>query len=295
VFTAEGQSVDEVDRNPALNLESVHAGYFATFQVPLVRGRSFTHDDREGAPNVAIVSEDVAARTWPGQDPIGKRLKFGRPDSTEAWRTVVGVAKPTRYRELAEPRPTLYLPAPQFIVAAKTLVLRTALPLARVAELARAGVAAVDPGTRVTRIASFGELAAAPLAKPRFNAFLIGIFGLAALLLAAIGLYAVMAAHVRQRYAELGVRMALGATAGDVRRLVLGEGLRLALAGATIGTAGALAAGRALRALLFGVTPLDPLSLVGAVALLVAAACLACYLPARRATRLDPLVVLRSL
>jgi len=295
VFTAEGQSLDEVERNPALNLESVHAGYFATFQVPLVRGRAFTRDDRQGTPEVAIVSEDLAGRTWPGQDPIGKRLKFGRPDSKEAWRTVVGVAKPTRYRELAKPRPTLYLPAPQFIVAARTLVLRTTLPLARVAELARAGVAAVDPGTRVTRLASFAEHAARPLARPRFNAFLIAVFGLSALLLAAIGLYAVMAAHVRQRYAELGVRMALGATARDVRRLVLGEGLRLAVAGAAVGMAGALAAGRALRALLFGVTPLDPWSLLGAVALLVAAAALACYLPARRATKLDPLAVLRSL
>ena len=295
VFSAFGQSLESVERNPALNLEAVHPTYFSTFQVPLVRGRAFTHDDREGAPDVAIVSEDLAARTWPGLDPIGKRLKFGRPDSKEAWRTVVGVARPTRYRELAEPRPTLYLPAPQFMVSARTLVLRTTLPLARVAELARASVAAVDPGTRVTRLRSFTELAAAPLARPRFNAFLIGAFGLSALLLAAIGLYAVMAAHVRQRYAELGVRMALGATAGDLRRLVLGEGLRLAIAGAVIGMAGAVAAGRVLRSLLFGVTPLDPLSLLGAAALLIAAAALACDLPARRAMRLDPLVVLRDL
>jgi predicted permease len=295
VFSAFGQSLESVERNPALNLEAVHPTYFSTFQVPLVRGRAFTHGDREGTPDVAIVSEDLAARTWPGQDPIGKRLKFGRPDSKEPWRTVVGVARPTRYRELAEPRPTLYLPAPQFMVSATTLVVRTTLPLARVAELARACVAAVDPATRVTRLRSFAEHAAGPLARPRFNAFLIGVFGVSALLLAAIGLYAVMAAHVRQRYAELGLRMALGATAGDVRRLVLGEGLRLAAAGAVIGMAGAVAAGRILRTLLFGVTPLDPLSLLGAVALLVAAAALACYLPARRATRLDPLVVLRDL
>jgi len=294
-FTAEGQSFESVERNPVLNLEAVHPTYFSTFQVPLPRGRAFTHDDREGAPDVAIVSEDLAARAWPGQDPIGKRLKFGRPDSNEAWRTVVGVASPTRYRELAEPRPTLYLPAPQFMVSARTLVLRTTLPLARVAELARAGVAAADPGTRVTRLASFSELAAAPLARPRFNAFLIGVFGLSALLLAAVGLYAVMAAHVRQRYSEIGVRMALGASATDVRRLVLAEGLRLAGAGALLGLFGALVATRALRGLLFGVQALDPLSLVGAALLLVAAAALACYLPARRATKLDPLAVLRSL
>jgi predicted permease len=295
VFTAEGQGLESVEKNPALNLEAVHAGYFSTFAVPLLRGRTFTRDDRSGAPDVAIVSEDLAARTWPGQDPIGKRVKFGRPDSKEAWRTVVGVVRPTRYRELAEPRPTLYLPASQFIDEAHILVLRSALPLARVAELARASVRAVDPSLQVTRVTPFAELAAAPLARPRFNAFLIGVFGVAALLLAAVGLYAVMAAHVRQRYAELGVRMALGATAADVRRLVLGEGLRLAALGAALGAAGAIAAGRVLRGLLFGVQPLDPLALVGAALLLAVVAALACYLPAWRATKLDPLVVLRAL
>ena len=295
VFTAEGQGLESVEKNPALNLEAVHTGYFSTFAVPLLQGRTFTHDDRSGAPEVAIVSEDLAARTWPGQDPLGKRLKFGRPDSKEVWRTVVGVVRPTRYRELAEPRPTLYLPASQFIDEAQILVLRSALPLSRVAELARAGVRAVEPSLQVTRVTPFAELAAAPLARPRFNAFLIGVFGLSALLLAAIGLYAVMAAYVRQRYSEIGVRMALGATASDVRRLVLGEGLRLAVTGAAIGTLGAIAAGRVLRGLLFGVQPLDPVALAGAAVLLALVAALACYLPARRAMRLDPLVVLRDL
>jgi predicted permease len=294
-FTAEGQGVAQAESNPSLNLESVHSGYFSTFAVPLLRGRVFTRDDRSGAPDVAIVSEDLAAHTWPAQDPIGKRLKFGRPDSKDPWRTVVGVVRPTRYRELAEPRPTLYLPAAQFIDEAHILVLRSTLPLSRVAELARASVRAVEPSLLVTRITPFAELAATPLARPRFNAFLIGVFGLSALLLAAIGLYAVMAAHVRQRYSEIGIRMALGASATDVRRLVLAEGLRLAGAGALIGLFGALVATRALRGLLFGVQALDPLSLLGAALVLVAAATLACYLPARRATKLDPLAVLRSL
>jgi putative ABC transport system permease protein len=294
-FTAEGQSLDSVEKNPALNLEAIHAGYFSTFGVPILRGRTLTRDDRSGAPEVAIVSEDLAVRTWPGQDPIGKRLKFGRPDSKEAWRTVVGVARPTRYRELAEPRPTLYLPASQFIDEARILVLRSALPLSRVAELARAGVRAVEPGLEVTRVTPFAELAAAPLARPRFSAFLIGVFGGSALLLAAIGLYAVMAAHVRQRHAEIGVRMALGATSSDVRRLVLAEGLKLGVTGAVVGLAGAIAAGRGLRGLLFGVQPLDPVALVGAALLLCLVAAVACYLPARRATKLDPLAVLRSL
>ena len=151
-----------------------------------------------------------------------------------------------------------------------------------------------DPNVRVVRVRPFRELLAAPLARPRFNAFLIGAFGVTALLLAGIGLYAVMAAHVRQRHAEIGIRLALGATAADVRRLVLGEGLRLASVGALVGLAAAVAASRALRGLLFDVHPLDAPSLLGAAALLVAAAALACYLPARRAVRVDPVVALRS-
>ncbi len=293
-FTAESQSLERAKANPALNLESILPNYFRTFGVPLGRGRAFTEDDREDTPAVAIVSEDVAARTWPGQDPIGKRLKFGRPDSREAWRTVVGVVAPTRYRELLEPRPTLYLPAPQFVMSAPMLVVRTGLPPARVAALARAEVRAADPGLEVMRVVPFADLLEGPLARPRFNAFLIGAFGLAALLLAVVGVHAVTAAHVRQRRAEIAIRVALGATASDVRRLVLGEGLRLAGTGAAIGLVGALAAARLLRSLLFGVTPLDPVSVLGAAALLVGASSLASWLPARRATRVDPVVVLRT-
>lgn len=293
-FTAEGQSAESAAANPSLNLESIHPNYFATFDVALVRGRGFTKADRQGAPEVAIVSEDVAARTWPGADPIGKRIKLGRLDSANSWRTVVGVARPTRYRELATPRATLYLPAEQFIVAAEMLVLRTASPLTLVARLARERVGAVDPDVQVLRVASFRELLQAPLARPRFNAFLIGVFGVAALLLAAIGLYAVMAASVRQRYKEIAIRLALGASVSDVRRLVVGEGLRLAGLGAAIGLASASAATRLLRGLLFGVHPLDPASLLAAALLLVGVSAVASYLPARRAMQVDPASTLRA-
>ncbi len=296
-FTAEGQSADRAASNPSLNLESVHPNYFATLEVTLVRGRAFAETDRRGAPLVAIVSEDVAAHTWPGEDPIGKRLKLGRSASTEdwrAWRTVVGVARSTRYRELAARRATLYLPAEQFMVAAEMLVVRTSSPLALVAGEVRARVRAIDPGVQVTRVSPFRELLRGPLARPRFNAFLIGVFGIAALLLAAVGLYAVVAAYVRQRYTEIGVRVALGATAADVRGLVLGEGLRLAALGAVIGLAVAAVATRGLRALLFEVQPLDPTALLAAALLLVGASTLASYLPARRATRVDPIALLRT-
>jgi putative ABC transport system permease protein len=296
-FTAEGQSAERAATNPSLNLESIHPNYFQTFEVTLVRGRGFTEMDGKDAPYVAVVSEDVAARTWPGEDPIGKRIKMGGFTSAEpwnAWRTVVGVARTTRYRELAVPRATLYVPAEQFVSAADMLVVRTDSPLSAVAGLVREQIRAVDPNVQVTQVAAFREFLQGPLARPRFNAFLIGVFGMAALLLAAIGLFAVMAAAVRQRYTEIGVRMALGATASDVRRLVLGEGLRMAGLGAAIGLAGATVATRLLRGLLFGVHALDPVSLLAAALLLVAAAALASYVPARRAMGVNPIALLRT-
>jgi putative ABC transport system permease protein len=293
-FAAEGQTLDQSLANPQLNLEAVHPNFFATVQVALVRGRAFTTGDRAGAPQVAIVSEDVAARSWPGQDPIGKRVKFGDVNSSSSWRTIVGVASRTRYRELMVPRPTLYLPAEQFIVSAQMLLLRSASTVALAAGAARTAVASVNPTVQVMEVAPFAELLEGPLARPRFNARVIGIFAGAALLLAAIGVYAVMGAFVGQRHTEIGIRVALGATASDVRRLVVGEGLRLAAIGAAIGLGGAVAVARLLRGLLFGIDPLDPWSLAAAVLLLVGVSLVASYLPARRAIGLDPIAVLRG-
>jgi len=293
-WAADGQTLDQSIANPQLNLEAVHPNFFATVQLPVVRGRAFAPADRDGAPLVAIVSEDVAARSWPGQDAIGRRVKFGDIHSTSEWRTIVGVVPRTRYRELLTQRPTLYLPAEQFIVAAQTLLVRSPLAPASVAGAVRAAVASVNTAVEVMEVVPFATLLDAPLARPRFNARVIGIFAIAALLLAAVGVYAVMAAHVAQRYTEIGIRVALGATAADVRHLVLGEGLRLAGLGAAIGLAGAVVGSRLMRGLLFGVDPLDPASLVGSGVLLVAVCVVASYLPARRATRLDPIAVLRA-
>ena len=195
-FTAEGQSAERAATNPSLNLESVSHNYFRTLEVPIVRGRAFTAADRAGALDVAIVSEDVADRTWPGENPIGKRIKMGGIDSRYRWLTIVGVARLTRYRELTTPRATLYLPAPQFLVTAQLLVLRTAASLDLTASLARGSVEAVDPAVRVMRIQPFEQMLDGPLARPRFNAFLLSVFGVTALLLAAIGLAGVMTAYV---------------------------------------------------------------------------------------------------
>jgi len=293
-FTAEGQSRTDAETNPSLNFEAIHSTYFETFEVAIARGRPFTREDREGSPLVAIVSQDVAARTWPGEDPIGKRLKMGSIDSKDPWRTVVGVAAATRYRELRERRATLYVPAEQLMVTAGTLVLRTTSPSAAIASLVAERVRAIDPGVRVLSVATFDELLERPLARPRFNATLIGVFGIAALFLAAVGVYAVMSAYVRLRERDIGIRVALGATASHVRRLVIGEGGRLAGSGVALGLGVALMANQLLRGLLFEIDPLDPVAILAGAVFLLTAAAVACYLPARRATRADPLAMLRS-
>lgn len=293
-FAAEGQSADEAAANVGLNLESVRPNYFSTFGIPLLRGRAFAGGDRESTLPVAIVSQDVADRTWPGQDPIGKRLKFGGADSTFEWRTVVGVVGTTRYRELAVPRPSTYLPADQFAPGAHNLVLRTAAPIAVVADTVRVTVAAIDDSVKVMRVAPFAELLDKPLARPRFNAALLALFGVTALALSAIGLYGVMAAAVRQRQREIGLRISLGATVRDIHALVLGEGARLAIAGALLGLAAAVVAGRLVSSVLTAAEPLDAVSLGSAAALIVAAALSACYVPARRASRVDAATMLRA-
>ena len=197
--------------------------------------------------------------------------------------TVVGVAGPNRYRELMEPRPTLDPPAAQFQMTATMMVLRKTASRELVASMARTQVQALDPAIQVMRVAPFREMLARPLARPRFNAFLLGIPGVASLLLSTVGLYAVMAAHVRQRDREIAIRLALGATTMRIRNLVLTEAVRLAGAGAVVGVAGALAASRLIRSLVFGVDRLDPLTISGAALLLVAAAVLAgtCHCVAR--------------
>jgi predicted permease len=293
-FTAEGQGEQQAESNPSLNIESVHPNYFATLQVPLVRGRAFNSADREGMQQVAIVSEDMAARTWPGADPIGKRLKMGGPGDTGPWYTVVGVAADTRYRELATPLPTLYLPAAQFQMTAEMLVLRSAASLELLRTLAAERIRSIDTDVRVMRMAPFTEMLDRRLARPRFTAFLLGIFGVSALLLSTVGLYAVMAAYVRQRDRELAVRLALGATPARVRRFVLHEVVRLAGLGAVLGLAAATMTNRLLRGMLFEVDPLDPVTVAGAGLLMMAAAALASYLPLRRAGGLDAVTVLRS-
>jgi putative ABC transport system permease protein len=293
-FVARGSA--SADRGPVLNMAVVGSGYFRSLDLPVLRGRGFTDADREGSPRVAVVSQQVARRFWPGQDPVGKQIGFDPPIDANWW-TVVGLVPETRYRALREPAPTVYLPYRQFsetITMITTVAVRsTGDPSAATPSIRRV-VRETDKDVVVTSAAPMEALMAGELAQPRLSAVLAGVFGGGALVLASVGLYAVLAFVVRQRTRELAIRHALGATASRLRALVLRQALVLAGTGAVWGLLVALAGARLLRSVLFGVSPTDPLTLATVTATLIAVALAAAYIPARRATRADAAAMLRE-
>jgi putative ABC transport system permease protein len=293
-LAAEGQTAEEAARNPMLIFEVVTPSYFATFGIPVLRGRPVTDQDRESSPSVVVISESVARHYWPGSDPIGKRLTWG--ESGERRATVVGLVPETRYRDLRDARPTIYFPLRQseFPVAPMTLAVRTTGRSADLVPTIRRVISETEPGVELVSAAPFETLLEKPLAQPRLNALLLGMFAAAAVALAAVGLFGVMAAMVRQRTRELGVRMALGATAANVERLVLGRGMALATVGASIGLVGALAGNQLLSAMLFEVSPTDAFTLVVAAITLLGVAALASLIPARSSTRIEPAISLQA-
>src|SRR3989449_9961802 len=234
-FAAEGQSTEQAAANPMLNMEVVTPDYFATLGIAVRRGRVFTDADREGAPPVVVVSESVARLYWGSDDPIGKRLKIG--EHLERTVSVVGVVPDTRYRELREARPSVYFPMgqPFFPFEPMTLAIRTARPPAELVPTIRRVIGETEPGVALASAAPFGTYLEGRLAQPRLNALLLGVFAGSAVALAAVGLFGAMATMVRQRTRELGVRMALGATARDLRRMVMGRGLAVASVGSALG------------------------------------------------------------
>jgi putative ABC transport system permease protein len=287
----EQDRVDAAD-NPMLNLEPVAPDYFAMLGIPLLRGRAFTAADRDGAAPVAIVSSSVARHFWPGGDPIGERLAMPGEEFT-----VLGVVPDTRYRELKTARPTAYFPlgqTPFSSIVPATLLIRTYGSPADVVAAVRRAASDAHPAVTVVSAASLETLLDLPRAQPRLNAMVLALFAGAAVSLAAIGLFAIVATMVRQRTHELGIRMALGATSGDMRRMVMLRGLSLALAGACIGTAGALATSKLLSALVFEISPTDTATLAGVAASLLGIAAAASFVPARSSMRIDPIVALRS-
>jgi predicted permease len=277
----------------------VTAGYLEAIGIPVLRGQPFTaEDEARPALDVVLVNQTLAERLWPGEDPLGKRM---RPDGGELpWLTVKGVVRDVRAAAPhAPPRPAYYMLHAQgarsgIAIRGLAVVVRTrSAPLA-LADWAREQVWAADPSLAVAGLRTVEDLTAEALARRRFTALLLAVFAGTALLLAAVGLHGVMALAVSQRRRELGIRLALGATPGTVRRLVLGQGLRLTLGGLLLGGVLALGAGRAVEGLLYGVRAADPLTFGGLLVLLAGVALLACWAPARRATGVDPGSVLRS-
>jgi predicted permease len=296
-FDKEGQTEDEAAANPTVPVETAGAEFFRVFDIPIVRGRAFSAADREGAPLVTIVSESVARRFWPGEDAIGKRIRL-RPPATgtpgEAnWRTVVGIVHDNRLRDIRSTAPAVYLPWHQGDWQ-PFLAIRSATPLSTLLPAIARAAHEINPENDLSSGQTMDQLLAAPLAQPRFSAALMSGFGVVALLLAAAGLFGVMSAIVGEQTREFGIRMALGAMPDDVRRTVLARALMLTLTGAAIGLAGAIAISRLLTGLLFEISPVDPVSLGVACGVLVLVGLLAAYLPARRATRIDPVHALRA-
>jgi len=288
----EGQTPEEMKTNPVYPVEVGGENFFRLYGIPILRGRGFTEADDEKAEQIAVVSEAAAKRTWPNADPIGKRIRFWNNDST-SWRTVVGVAGDIHYRSLRESTPEIYLPWKQAYWQG-TFAIRTSGPLGSVLPALRRATAEVNPVVTLWKADSMDDLLAQPLAQPRMSAALLAGFALVSMLLAAIGLYGVMASAVRGSLRELGVRAALGASPERLRRGVLAQALMVTGSGALAGLVVALAASRLLTSLLYEVSPVDPLSLLGSAGLLLVVALLAAYLPARHATRVDPVQALRS-
>ena len=268
-------------------------GYFQVLGIPLIRGRAFDQRDGADSPHVAVISESLARDRWPSQDPIGHTIEFGNMDSDLRLLTIVGiVADIHEYGLDAPPRPTVYVNLFQRPRAAITVTMLSDADTRLVTSAARGMLQDLNPEIPA-KFRTFSQVYSASLGSRRFNVILIGFFGMVALLLATAGVFGVMAYSVSRRTREIGVRVALGAGSSDILRMILGQGLRTIFIGVAIGIAGSLALTRTVESLLFGVTATDPLTFGGVTLLLVAAALVACFVPARRATKVDPLVALR--
>ena len=301
-FLLEGQpdTPQSWSRNPMLNWEAVTAGYFGSMGIRLVRGRMFNQSDTEDSPPVIIVSERLAAAVWPGQDPLGKRLRDSFSSAEQdpkapRWQTVVGVVATARYREIESPRLDLYLPLRQSPSDVQHFTVRATIDPLEVAPTVGAEIAGFDKALTMSGVTTMEAIVRRTRGPWRFTMLVFSVFGAVAVMLSAMGLFGLVAYGVNQRTREISVRMALGAERRSVVRLMVSQhGLEPAVAGLMVGLIASLFATRLLSGLLFGISPTDPATFAGVFALLAVVAVLASYVPARRAASVDPLAALRN-
>jgi putative ABC transport system permease protein len=293
-YRAEGQPPAAPGEIRSAGAQTVTPEFFRALRVPLFHGRFISAQDGPEAPLVVDISVGLARQIWPHEDAVGKRLRFGRPENSEPWRTVVGVVgsvRPTPWERQADL--TAYFPLAQAPQASTGLVVRTSGDPLALAAAVRSQVLDLDPEQPPYDLRALAQLVSDDLSGVEYSAQTMTGFGILALVLAAAGVFAVMAYSVLERTHEIGVRMALGARRGDVLRVVMGRAAKLAAVGLGLGVAGALAMTRLLTSLLLGVVRMDSLTFAGLTALLAAVAALAAYVPARWATKVDPMEALR--
>jgi putative ABC transport system permease protein len=294
-FRVEGGPALRPDQMPSVNYRSVSPGYFDAVGVAVVKGRVPDERDTPGAPLVLAVNQSLARRDFPGEDPVGKRISYGvNAQRQPIWFQIVGVVADVRNLELGtEPSPEIYTSYQQDPFAGMSYVVRSSVEPESLVPAVREAVRGVDRAQPVADVRTLEQLVGEAASAPRFNSMLLGLFACMALLLAAAGIYGVMSYAVTQRTHEIGIRIALGAQGRDVLRFVVGQGMTLALAGVGLGLVAALALTRVMSSLLYGVSATDPLTFAGVALLLTLVALLASYVPARRATKVDPMIALR--
>jgi putative ABC transport system permease protein len=304
-ITRQGDTVRSESESPRVVQSAVTTGYFQAMSIALLRGRTFTPEDRADGPLVAVINQTAARRYWPGEDPIGKRFAIGsrerfgsfravRPGEIE-WREIVGVVADIRSAGFAsDVQPEVFYSTAQFPLYDPSFAIRTTGEPALPVETIRATLSSINPRAVIVRVRTMEEIAQRSIADPRLRAAAATLFSAVALLLGMLGIYSLMAYTVTQQHREIGIRLALGARRDQVARMIVGKAIRLAAAGAGLGVAGAYAAARGMSTLFFGVGPGDPIVLASACGLLIAAAAVAAAGPARRALDVDPAVALRS-
>ncbi|HEX3249620.1 MAG TPA: ABC transporter permease [Pyrinomonadaceae bacterium] len=296
-FRVEGRPIETPDKWPSVNYRDVSPNYFQAMGIPVVQGRAYTDRDNEGAPLVMIINQQTAREIFPGENPVGKRITFGNVEQNgqPRWFEIVGVVANVRSLELREePQAEIYFSTLQDYWPAMSIVVRSSVEPSSLSGSIRQVVNEIDKSVPVSQVKTMDHIVSESITQPRFNLFLLVLFGTVAMLLSAAGIYGVTAYTVSQRTHELGIRLALGAQVGDVLKMILGQGMAVIGVGLVLGLVAAFGLMRLLRSLLFGVGENDPVTFVAITFVLLIVALIACYIPARRATKVDPLEALRA-